>query len=237
MLRPRRDLDYIEVEYDEHHWKILRRKRSKAERLLEVLNRFPTIVHGSVARGDVSEDSDVDVVVLEPVPYSILRYILESQNLKISSVELVMATPKTTPKLYIYVEDPEDELIVTVPIVRLSNREEEFYRFSGCLTLSELLEDKRVPGVNKKLMLVIPTERGHIEISIIGREGEAARILGVSQSIIRERIEMLTRRAEIGHTGLFIRQELDPDEPIEEIILEILREKSVKWVLRELGHA
>ena len=237
MLRPRRDLDYIEVEYDEHHWALLRRKRGKAKRLLEVLDRFPVIVHGSVARGDVDEDSDVDVVVLEPVPYSILRYILETSSLKIEHVELVMATPKTTPKLYIYVEDPEDEVIVTTPVVRLSSKEEEFYKFSGCLTLKELLEDKRVPGVNKRLMLVIPTERGHVEMSIIGREGEVARILGVSQVIVKERIEMLTRRAEIGHTGLFIRQELDPDEPIEKVVVDILREKSVRWVLRELGHA
>jgi predicted nucleotidyltransferase len=236
VFRPRPDLDEIEVVYTEEHWRLLSRKRQKAAQLLEVLSRFPSIVHGSVARGDVRPESDVDVVILEPTPYSILRYVLESAGYRIDYIEFVMATPKTTPKLYVYIDDPDDKVLVTIPVIRLSSVEEEFYKFSGRLTLSELRRGVRVPGVNKKLMLVIPTERGHIERCIIGREGEAARVLGVSLSVIRERIEMLTRRAEIGHTGLSIREELSPDEPVEQRIIEILEEKSVKWVLRELGH-
>ncbi len=228
--RPERPGQEREVIYSEEHWKVLREKREKALRIMQALREFDPIVHGSVARGDVSPDSDVDVVLLSPVPYSIVKTLLESRGFKISHVELVMATPKTTPKLYIYL-DPEEEQVVTLPIVRLSKVEEEFYRFSGMLKLQELESGRRVPGVNKRLMFIQPTEKGHVEWCIIGREHEVAELLGVSIDVVLERVQMLTRRAEIGRTGTFIRLVLDPDEPVEDVVRRELERRGIRWVL------
>ncbi len=229
-IRPERPGQEREVVYSEYHWRVLREKRDKAIRIMRALRELDPIVHGSVARGDVNPESDVDIVVLSPVPYSIVRMLLESHGFKISHVELVMATPRTTPRLYIYL-DPEEEQVVTLPIVRLGKNEEEFYKFSGMLRLQDLEMGRRVPGVNKRLMLIQPTEKGHIEWSILGREHEVAKILGVSTEVVLERVQMLTKRAEVGRTGTFIRLVLDPEEPVEDIVRRELEKRGIRWVL------
>ncbi|MEM2545894.1 MAG: nucleotidyltransferase domain-containing protein, partial [Nitrososphaerota archaeon] len=57
---------YRKVVYDERRWRILREKRGVAERILSVLHQVgitDAFVYGSVARGDVDEDSDVDAFI------------------------------------------------------------------------------------------------------------------------------------------------------------------------------
>jgi len=79
--------DYREVYYSSERWRILSEKRGKALRVMEALarTRLPVIVHGSVARGDVRRDSDVDIVILEtPRPPSIIDIILESQGYEVA---------------------------------------------------------------------------------------------------------------------------------------------------------
>lgn len=212
--------DYLEVRYDERRWRLLREKREKALKVMTALKplNIPTITHGSIARGDVDEDSDVDVVIVEPPrPFSLIEFYLESRGFKIYRKIIVQAHPGYTPKAYLHL-DPGEELIVSFPLAPLKPREREFYRWGGEVGPGDLATGTRVPGVNKELRLIIPKPWGHIEYSVIGREGEAARILGVSIETVLERVRVLTRRREVGRTGLFLEEELDPSEPVEEAI-------------------
>ncbi len=181
------------------------------------------VVHGSVARGDVDEDSDVDVALLSPAPVGMVQLCLERRGFSVSSLVLVQPTPIHSPKVYIYL-DPFEEQVVTVPLVELEPVEKEFYRFSGCLTIDQLAKDLRVPGVNKELMLIEPTPRGHIEIPVIGNEGYVAKKLGVSLTVVLDRVRALTRRREEGHTGLFIEIEIPVGKSVEEVVEELCRE-------------
>lgn len=184
------------------------------------------VVHGSVARGDVDEDSDVDVALLSPAPVGMVQLCLERRGFSVSSLVLVQPTPIHSPKVYIYL-DPFEEQVVTVPLVELEPVEKEFYRFSGCLTIDQLAKDLRVPGVNKELMLIEPTPRGHIEIPVIGNEGYVAKKLGVSLTVVLDRVRALTRRREEGHTGLFIEIEIPVGKSVEEVVEELCRENKL----------
>jgi len=215
----------IEVVYDERRWRILERKRMLAKRLLKALESCGVgyvVIHGSVARGDVEEDSDVDAALLEPRSPSMVVLCLERAGYRVYGATLVQPTPVHSPKVYIYL-DPDEEQIVSVPLVELEPVEKEFYRFSGCLDLRGLEEGARVPGVNKRLMLIEPTPRGHIEIPVVGNEGYVARRLGVSINVVLDRVRALTRRREEGHTGLFIEMDVDVYS-IEAAIRELCRE-------------
>jgi len=227
MVKPVKYVDERIVIYDQNHWNILKEKRKKAIKILQCLNMDYAILHGSVARGDVNPDSDVEIAITQPIPIYEVITKLEFHGFTIHHYELVMATPKTTPKLYIYLDEFEEQ-VITIPLKKLSRIEEEFYKFSGYLTLQELLKDKRVPGVNKKLLLIIPIENGHIEKSVIGNDIEVAKYLGISPDVVYERVQMLTRRDEIGRTGVFIRKKIHPNEPIEEIIMKELEKRKIK---------
>jgi predicted nucleotidyltransferase len=86
------------------------------------------------------------------------------------------------------------------------------------LELQGLREDKRVPGCNKKLMLIQPTSTGHLESTIIGRESEVAKIVGVSTEIVMQRVRVLSRRKQIGRTGIVFSVDLAEDEVFEEVL-------------------
>jgi predicted nucleotidyltransferase len=139
---------------------------------------------------------------------------------------LVQAHPNYTPKVYLYLDDRE-EVVVSFPLREFRLREREFYKWGGELTLNELKEDLRVPGVDKRLKLIIPKPWGHVEYSVIGREGEVARVVGISIETVYERVRVLTRRREVGRTGLFIEEEIPPEESIEEAVLRVAREKKL----------
>ena len=58
-----------EIHYSQEHWKHLQGLRSIG---LEILNKlessgFKPFVYGSVARGDTSKSSDIDIIILRPV--------------------------------------------------------------------------------------------------------------------------------------------------------------------------
>jgi predicted nucleotidyltransferase len=166
-VKPVRVKDAVEVIYSEERWRLLQRLRSRARPLLAALPE--ALLVGSVARGDVHEGSDVDVALLEPAPPSLVEERLAAAGFQVVVRELVQATPISTPKLYIHVGESEK---VSVPLARLSRLEEEFYRFAGSISLRQLERGERVPGVNKRLLAVIPTARGHVEFSVVGREEE-----------------------------------------------------------------
>ena len=64
-------------------------------------------------------------------------------------------------------------------------------------------------------MFIEPTEKGHLENSIIGKEEYAAKILGISAETVLDRVHTLMKRDSVGRTGVFIKKELLPDETFE----------------------
>ena len=217
-IKPVRVRDAVEVVYDDDHWRLLRELRSKARGVMVLLPG--SLLVGSVARGDVHEGSDVDVALLDPLPPSLVEEKLRAAGLEVELREVIQATPLSTPKLYIHLGD---RVKVSVPLARLSRLEEEFYRFAGSVSLRELEAGVRRAGVNKRLLAILPTSRGHIEFSVLGRIEEVARLLGVSQDVVRERVEALLRRDERGRSGLYLRLEVPPWESVEEAVRRAMR--------------
>ncbi len=216
---------YIEIYYEPWRWRLLEEKRSLAIKVMEVLQvQYKNLItHGSIARGDVSRDSDIDIVIVDPPNPSLVELILENNGFKVKWKEIIQATPTYTPKVYLYL-DYEGLLVVSYPLARLGPREREFYKWGGECTLEDLRKGVRVPGVDKRLMLIEPTNWGHRESPVIGREGYAAKLLGISIETVIERVRVLTRRKEHGRTGVFLKVELNSEESVEETVIRIARE-------------
>ena len=83
------------------------------------------------------------------------------------------------------------------------------------MDLDSLQQDLRVIGVDKRLMLIEPSVKGHLESSILGREEQTAKILHVSAETVLDRARALLKRDEVGRTGVFIKKELTADETFE----------------------
>ena len=216
--------EYRVVVYDDARWRLLASLRKEAMKIMEALTRagLPCIVHGSIARGDVKPTSDIDVFVPVPVPSYRVEFALEASGYKVQQKLIVQATPSSTPKAYL-VLDVEEKRVVSFPLAKLAKREYEFYYFGGALDLRGLVEGKRVPGVDKRLMLIEPIREGHRESPVVGREAEVARIVGVSVDTVLERVRVLTRRDEVGRTGVFVKMVLGPEENVEDIARRISR--------------
>jgi len=217
--------EYREVVYDDEHWRLLRELRSEALRIVEFLvkNGYSCFIHGSIARGDVWKGSDIDVVIPYPIPSYRLEYLLEANGFNIYARYIVVATPSSTAKAYITL-DPGEKKTISFPLSRLKPREYEFYRFGGLLDYDGLKRDERVPGVDKRLVFIDPKPYGHDEYPVIGYEGYVASRLGISVETVLERERVLSRRDEIGRTGVFIKYVLKPDEVFEEVLDRILKE-------------
>jgi predicted nucleotidyltransferase len=219
--------DYREIVYDERRWRILAEKREKALAVMKAiirLLRLPVITHGSIARGDVREDSDVDIVILEtPRPLGLVDLALETAGFEVVKRVIVQATPGYTPKVYYYL-DWREEVVVSYPLARLKPREREFYKWGGEIDVDGLKDNRRVPGVNKDLRLIVPKPWGHVEVSVRGREGLVARMLGISPDTVEERVRVLTRRREVGRTGVFIEREIPKGISVEEAVKRLALE-------------
>ncbi|MEM2936443.1 MAG: nucleotidyltransferase domain-containing protein [Candidatus Bathyarchaeia archaeon] len=214
----------LEVVYDEKQWRLIGELRAQAIQIMEALERFhlQSIVHGSIARGDVSEKSDIDVFLPDPPSSFIIENALERAGIPLNRRLVVQATPLYAVKGHIEINEQNS---VSFPLTRLRPVERGFYKFGGEATLTMLKENLRVPGVDKRLMLIEPTPRGHMESTILGREEAAAHLLGVSLEVVLDRVRALLRRDEVGRTGVFIKRELQPDETFE-IVLKKLADQN-----------
>lgn len=225
----------IQVKYSEEHWKTLARLRSKATEMMKPLMdaHIYCIVYGSIARGDVSETSDIDVYIPSPPSPTIIEATLESAGLYAVRREIVQATPSYAAKAYIYVDEARG---YSFPLVSLRQSEEDFTGFAGKITYDQLIEDVRVPGVNKDLLLIEPNEMGHIESKIKGVEGIVAKRLGVDTRIVQQRIRTLERREKVGRTGVYIKRELAPEESFSAVFNELVHDNpAIRRRLRKKG--
>jgi predicted nucleotidyltransferase len=215
--KPLRRAERIEVVYDEERWRLLMTFRGNALEVMEALAHvnLHSIVHGSIARGDVSEKSDVDVFLPEVSSSFVVENALEVAGFSVSRRILVQATPAYALKGYV---ELGENRCVSFPLVKIRRVERDFYSYGGELDLQMLQDDVRIAGVDKRLMLIEPTLRGHVESSVVGREQEVAKRLGVCVETVHDRVRALLRRDEIGRTGVFLERVLSPSETFEMVL-------------------
>jgi len=135
---------------------------------------------------------------------------------------VVQATPTYAMKAYVEIDE---NTRVSFPLMKMRKVEMEFYKFGGEATLKDLKNGVRVCGVDKRLLLIEPTEKGHRESPIVGREEHVARLLGISVETVLDRVHALLRRDEVGRTGVFIERELLDGETCE-MVLKRLADKN-----------
>ena len=212
--------DIIEIHYSDKQWQLFRDKRTQAINIMKKLstNNIQTLIYGSICRGDVSKESDIDLFIPFEISSFKLEATLEQENFQIFAKRIVQATPKHLVKAHIYL----DELTcITFPLTSIREREFDFIRFGGNLTFEEVVKNRRVPGVDKRLILIEPTDSGHKESPVIGFESLVAKKVGVNVELVKERVRVLTTRDKVGRTGVYLNVELAPDENIEEIFKQI----------------
>lgn len=216
-LKPSPRQEFFEINYDDDQWRLLHNLRVKALELMNTLElrNIVSILYGSIARGDVNGNSDIDVFITSPSSSMEVELALDNSNIIPTRRILVQATPNYAPKGYYEIEE---NVSVSMPLVKLRRNEREFYKFAGEIVLEDAKLNKRVPGVNKHLMLIEPRKSGHTETSIIENEACASKLLGINIEIAFERVRILLRRSKHGRTGRFIELELKSDENFESVL-------------------
>ena len=233
--KPWKHSEHQEVTYNSKHWMLLEELRNKAAQIMNVLERvrLEPIVHGSVARGDVNAESDIDIFVPTLMSSFVVEAALEKAGISASKRVLVQATPTYSMKAYVEIDEGTT---VSFPLMKMRRVEEEFYRFGGEATLENLRRKQRSAGVDKRLVLIEPTEKGHLESVVTGQEEHVARLLGISAETVSDRVRTLLRRDKIGRTGVFIKRELEENESFEMVLNQMAKQNpAVRRRLTSLG--
>jgi predicted nucleotidyltransferase len=232
--KPEKRVDFKEVIYNSARWALLREYREKAAEIMAALERFHlhALVHGSIARGDVNKKSDIDIFIPELQSSFLVETALEKAKIPVNARLVVQATPNYAMKAHIEIDA---KMSVSFSLMRMRKVEREFYKFGGEVNLNQLRAGIRVAGVDKRLMLIEPTEKGHAESSIIGREEQAAKILEISAETVLDRVHTLLKRDEVGRTGVFIKRELTADETFEMVLKKLAEENPAVRRRRKKG--
>jgi predicted nucleotidyltransferase len=221
------ELEYHD--YTEEEKKILIELREKAITILRVLenNNIHAFVHGSIVRGDISQTSDIDIYI----PIQIPSYQIDLMDeFTTADRQLIMGTPNSMIK---GVLTRNDGVSISFPLSAPKERESEFYKFSGLLYFKDLLQGRRIAGVNKKLLLIEPEGEGYWKSSVRANKRRTVEVLGISQRIVDERIRVLERRDTIGRTGIFLDYNLHPNENFDQALKKIYdRNVIVRKVLK-----
>ncbi len=218
--KPVKRAERLEVIYDEKRWKLLEKLRAEAVRIMEALTQshLNSVVHGSIARGDITEKSDIDVFLPDPSSSFLIETALERASIPVNRRVIVQATPLYAIKGHIEIDKQQS---VSFPLVKLRPVERGFYKFGGEASLSVLERDVRILGVDKRLMLIEPTSKGHVESAVVGSEEAVAHLLGVSLETVFDRVRALVHRDEVGRTGVFLEKELSPHETFEGVLKKL----------------
>ena len=217
---------YEKIIYSKEDWTLLKNKRKLALKLLEMFAKegFNPYIHGSIARGDIHESSDIDIIFFQEVPSFQIELILDKNGFKNYFREILMATPLDSIKLYIHLSELES---ITLPLSKFEKKSIEFYDFGGKIDVHQLKSDVRVSGIDKRLVLITPISQGHEEMSIIGNEANAAKEVGISIDTLNERKKVLLRREKYGRTGVYLKRSLQINETTEEVLKKMANRKSI----------
>lgn len=208
--------DLTAVRYPPERFALLARKRGRARPFLDALSEG-SLLFGSLARGDVREASDIDIEVPQGVASFTVEVALAGLNDPWVARTLVAATPNAVVKaLWQF-----GEITVSLPLTPPSPLEEAFARFGGAVDRRGVAEGLRVPGVDKRLLLIEPTPDGHTERSVCDRVEEVARVLGVDADVVRGRVRVLERRSKSGRTGVYLTEPLEDSESPEEALARL----------------
>ena len=217
-------VQFNEVIYSDEHWILLKEKRSQALELMKPLHdaHIRSTVYGSIARGDITKTSDIDIFIHTMVSPTIIEATLETNRIHYSQRLIIQATPSYVAKAYIMIDETHG---YSFPLIPMRASESEFPHFAGQLSYEKLQDGKRVNGVNKELNLIEPNEKGHTSSSIQGMEGKVAKKLGVDTKIVHERVRTLERRGRVGRTGVYIKRELGPEESFGQVFEDLSKSK------------
>jgi predicted nucleotidyltransferase len=210
--------DPVAVRYKPERFALLAEKRGRATPFLLALPPG-TSVFGSVARGDVRPASDVDL----EVPYGAASFAVEVALAGLQDPVLGRSLVQATPNSVVKALWNFGEVTIALALTPPTPIEEGFSRFGGAVDLRAIEAQARVPGVDKRLLLIQPTAEGHIESSVADRVGAAAKVLGIGRDVIEGRIRVLRRRSASGRTGVYLTRPLDDGESPEEA-LEALKD-------------
>ena len=210
--------DKQKIIYNKKRWKNLQKLRKKALKTMEKIKQFSPKIYGSIARGDINQKSDIDIIIPNKIPSFQLETKLEYQKRKI-----IQATPGALIKGHIIIQP---KLEITFPLIQPQGNEMHFYKFGGQIPYKTLKQnkEKRVPGVNKQLLLIEPTKNGHKEKTIINRKAKTAKKLNIDIEIVKERIRVLKRREKIGKTGVYLNKELKPNQNFEKTLDQLINQ-------------
>ena len=222
----------LEIYYSENHWNLLQTLRNEAIDMMRPLTErhIEALAYGSIARGDVKSTSDIDLFIPQSSAPAILEALIENYATIIHR-EIVQATPNYVAKGYIYTKEKRS---YSFPLVSLRSHERDFYQFAGSVNEQQLQLQERVPGVDKRLILIQPTPKGHNEIPVKGRESSIAKTLNIGVTTVLDRVRTLSRREEIGRTGVYLKHILDPHESFGETYHRLAEKRpSIRRRLRE----
>ncbi|MFW9998920.1 MAG: nucleotidyltransferase domain-containing protein [Candidatus Hodarchaeota archaeon] len=217
---------YEIINYSKEYWTFLKSKRFNALKLLEIFKKegLSPFIHGSIARGDVHESSDIDIIFFQQIPSFQIELILNKNGFENYFREIILATPLDSIKLYIYLSELET---ITLPLSKFDKKAVEFYDFGGKINYDQLTSDLRIAGIDKRLVLIKPNPNGHEEISVIGNEANVAKEVGISIDTVNEREKVLLRREKYGRTGVFLKRQLQINETTEEVLKQLAHKKSI----------
>jgi len=129
--------------------------RKEALKLMQILKAYKPLLIGSVWRGTVCYDSDMDIVVYHDEPDDILR-ILKQNNLKIIQTEWVTVTKKGRVKgsFHVYVELPAKEKVE----IKIAQSSEASFKKEKCEIYGDEITGLRVKEL-EKVLKENPTQR------------------------------------------------------------------------------
>ncbi|MHA1405153.1 MAG: nucleotidyltransferase domain-containing protein [Candidatus Helarchaeota archaeon] len=211
-----------EIIYSPEHWKLFREFRLKTKEILTALKNFNAASHGSIARGDVTSKSDIDIIIPYKIDeFQLIKPLGSINYSRFRERYIIQATPLSAIKATIVLGE---NVSLTFPLIAFYPREFDFYAFGGFLTLEDALLEKRIPGITKQLLFITPTDRGHASWRVTQENAAlAAKKLCVNVNTILERLRVLERRDRIGRTGIFLKVAISPNESFGEVLRSIER--------------
>jgi len=182
-------------------------------------SHLESTTHGSIARGDVNMKSDIDIFLPAKTSSFVVENALEKAGFSISRRFIVQATPTYAVKAHIEIDE---KTTLSFPLMSMRKVEREFYKFGGEIGLEDLKQNRRVVGVDKRLMLIEPTLQGHNESTIVGQEDNVANVLNISVETVSDRVRALIRRDKIGRTGVFIKAVVGENQSFEMVLRRLV---------------